>query len=69
MTLPPILNNFNDAPKPIVVKKANIKKSCINDASSLILTICKESRMATRIEKSKPPITGAGIHILLNIDT
>ena len=53
MTFPPTLNNFNDAPNPIVVKKANIKKFCINDESNLILTILKESKIATKIAKIK----------------
>ena len=69
MTFPPTLNNFNDAPNPIVVKKANIKKFCINDESNLILTILKESKIATKIAKIKPPITGAGIQILLKNET
>ena len=69
MTFPPTLNSLRDAPSPIVVKNANIKKSCINEASNLIFTILNESKTATKIAKIKPPITGAGIQILLKIET
>ena len=62
-TLPPNLNNFNDAPRPIVVKNANMKKSWMNEASNLILTMPNESKVATKIAKIKPPITGAGIQM------
>src|SRR5699024_8174578 len=67
-TFPPKRNNFKEAPNPIVVKNASIKKFCINSESSLIVMIFVDCNIATKIEKIKPPITGAGIQSLLNIE-
>ena len=68
-TLPPKRSNFNDAPRPIVVKKAIIKKFWIKSESNLIVTISKDCSIATTIAKISPPITGAGIHNRCKIET
>src|SRR5699024_5227644 len=68
-TFPPKRNNFNEAPKPRIVNKICIKKFRMKTESKLIDKICVECKVATRIENNKPPITGAGIHSFLNIET
>ena len=65
-SVPPFFMSEKLTPKPIAVKKKDIKLG-IRFVFIEILIKLKELSIKYKIEKSKPPITGDGIQKLLNI--